>query len=279
MPSEGLPAAQFRGRIGIDVSRVEPERPVCVRRQLRARAGPPREGERDAYTRPIFEARIKSAEIYRTDDKARTWRKVTENNDFMMGHSGTYGWVFGQIRVDPANENTIYTLGLGLNVSRDAGKTFTSLRGMHGDHHGLWIDPKNPAVLYNANDGGFYLSPGCAARRGATPLAAGGAQFYNVTLDTGSPVRAYGSMQDYGSRRGVVDLSKGRDKIPAVEWSNAPGGEGSHHAIDPANNDLVYSHGFYGNFTREDLAASGRGRRARADRGGRAQDAAAGVPA
>ena len=86
---------------------------------------PPSEGERDAYTRPIFEARIKSAEVYRTDDKGKSWRKVTENNDFMVGHSGTYGWVFGQIRVDPTDENTIYTLGLNLNVSRDAGKTFT----------------------------------------------------------------------------------------------------------------------------------------------------------
>ena len=60
----------------------------------------------------------------------------------MTGHSGTYGWVFGQIRVDPTDENTIYSLGLGLNVSRDAGKSFTELRGMHVDHHGLWIDPQ-----------------------------------------------------------------------------------------------------------------------------------------
>ena len=35
-----------------------------------------------------------------------------ETNDFMPQHSGTYGWVFGQIRVDPTDENTIYTLGL-----------------------------------------------------------------------------------------------------------------------------------------------------------------------
>ena len=59
----------------------------------------------------------------------------------------------------------------------------------------------------------------------------------------------------------MVDLSKGRDRIPAVDWSNAPGGEGSHHAIERANNDIVYSHGFYGNFTREDVGqpAAGRG--------------------
>ena len=105
---------------------------------------PPRDGERDAYGRPIQESRIRAAEIYRTDDQGSSWRKVSAHDDFMTQHSGTYGWVFGQIRVDPTDENTIYTMGLNLNVSRDAGKTFTTLRGMHGDHHGLWIDPGSP---------------------------------------------------------------------------------------------------------------------------------------
>jgi photosystem II stability/assembly factor-like uncharacterized protein len=256
--NEGLPAAQFRGRIGLDVARSNPNVVYAFVDNYEP-GRPPREGERDAYTRPIFEGRIKSAEVYRSDNKGRTWRKVTENNDVMMGHSGTYGWVFGQIRVDPTDENTIYTLGLGLNVSRDAGKTFTTLRGMHGDHHGLWIDPASPAVLYNVNDGGFYRSAD-AGKTWTYDVSAGGSQFYNVTLDNSTPIWAYGSIQDYGSRRGVVELSKGRDRIPAVAWSNAPGGEGSHHAIERSNNDIVYSHGFYGNFTREDVAQSAAGR-------------------
>jgi photosystem II stability/assembly factor-like uncharacterized protein len=249
--SQGLPAATFRGRIGLDVSRSNPNVLYAFVDNY-DEGRPPREGERDAYSRLINESRIKGAEIYRSDDKARTWRKVTETNDFTMNHSGTYGWVFGQMRVDPTDENTIYTMGLGLHVSRDAGRTFTELRGMHSDHHGLWIDPKAPATLYNANDGGFYRSVD-GGRTWAYDAAAGGVQFYNVTLDSSTPPWAYGSVQDYGSRRGTVDSSKGRDSIPAVAWSNAPGGEGSHHAIDPTNNNLVYSHGFYGNFTREDL--------------------------
>jgi photosystem II stability/assembly factor-like uncharacterized protein len=256
--NDGLPAAQFRGRIGIDVARSNANVVYAFVDNYEP-GRPPRDGERDAYSRPISESRIKSAEIYRSDDKGRTWRKVSDNNEFMTGHSGTYGWVFGQIRVDPTDENTIYTLGLGLNVSRDAGKSFTVLRGMHGDHHGLWIDPANPAVLYNANDGGCYRSTD-AGKTWAYDVAAGGIQFYNVTLDNSTPVWAYGSIQDYGSRRGVVDLSKGRDRIPAVAWSNAPGGEGSHHAIERSNNDIVYSHGFYGNFTREDVGQSAAGR-------------------
>ena len=96
--------------------------------------------------------------------------------------------------------------------------------------------------------------------------SAAGAQFYNVTLDTSSPLWAYGSIQDHGSRRGRIDVSKGRGAIAPVAFENAPGGEGTNHAIDPANPNIVYSHGFYGNFSRTDLgapppaAAAGRGR-------------------
>ena len=261
--NEGLPAPQFRGRIGIDIAQSNPNVLYAFLDNY-APGRPAREGERDAYGRPIFEGRIKAAEIYRTDDKGKSWRKVSESNEFMTNHSGTYGWVFGQIRVDPTDENTIYSLGIGLNVSRDAGKSFVELRGMHGDHHGLWIDPKKPSTLYNANDGGFYSSED-SGKTWKFAVSAGGAQFYNVTLDNSTPVWAYGSIQDHYSWRGRVDLSAGRDKIPAQRWVSAPGGEGSYQAIDPANADVVFSHGFYGNFTRTNqaevaAAAAARGR-------------------
>jgi photosystem II stability/assembly factor-like uncharacterized protein len=256
--SQGLPPPQFRGRIGLDIARSNPN-VLCAFIDNYDVGRAAKEGERDAYGRPITEARIKAAEVYRTDDKGATWRKVTESNEFMSGHSGTYGWVFGQIRVDPTDENTIYTLGLGLHVSRDAGKTFTTLRGMHGDHHGLWVDPRRPATLYNANDGGFYISED-AGKSWKHATTAGGTQFYNVTVDTSTPPWAYGSIQDDGSRRGQIDISSGRDRIPAVAWTSAPGGEGSYQSIDPANANIVYSHGFYGNFTRTDVSALGAAR-------------------
>jgi len=260
----GLPAPQYRGRIGIDIARSNPS--VLYAFVDNYEPGrPPRAGERDSYERPIVEPRIKAAEIYRTDDKGVTWRKVSESDAFMAGHSGTYGWVFGQIRVDPRDDKTIYTLGLSLNVSHDAGKTFASIRGPHGDHHGLWIDPTNPSTLYNANDGGIYTSTDA----GATwrfAVSAGGSQFYNVSLDNSAPAWAYGSIQDIGSRRGKVDVSGGRNRIPAVEWTAAPGGEGSYQVIDPENPNIVYSHSFYGNFTREDLSIpQPAGRRGRAN--------------
>ena len=274
--NQGLPAPQFRGRIGIDVALSNPNVLYAFVDNYEEGRGP-QPNERDAYGRPITNGRIKAAEVYRTADKGRTWTKVSESNDYMIEHSGTYGWVFGQIRVDPKDANTIYTLGLALNRSTDGGKTFQRVQGtstsnvdgsatggVHGDHHGLWIDPVETNKLYNANDGGVYHTLD-GGQTWSFAVSAAGAQFYNVALDNSRPATwAYGSIQDHGSRRGRIDLSKGRNTIPAVAWEGAPGGEGSNHAIDPTNPDIVYSHGFYGNFSRTDLsipqAARGRGR-------------------
>ena len=250
--NEGLPAPQFRGRIGLDVSRTNPNVLYAfVDCYEIAREGKP--GEVDAYGRPKA-AVIKGAQVYRTDDKGRTWRMVSEADEFMERLAGTYGWVFGQIRVDPTDENTIYVMGLGLNVSRDGGKTFKELEGMHGDHHALWIDPDNPRFLVNGNDGGVVVSydRGENWRQFLNNLPA--VQFFNVSYDMETPFHVYGSIQDHGSRRGIVDLRRGRDSIPAQPFESAPGGEGSRHAIDPVDTNIIYSAGFYHNVSRSDLS-------------------------
>ena len=278
--NQGLPAAEHRGRIGIDISRSNPDTLYALLDNYEIGRVPP-PGSRDAYGRPMPEGAgfIKGADVYRSDDGGRTWRQTSRFNDettqYLERHSGTYGWVFGQIRVDPTSAETIYIMGVPLSVSRDGGRTFTRVGGqsvsnvdgsptggVHGDHHGLWIDPANPKVIYNANDGGFYMTAD-GAENWVFAVSAAGAQFYNVAVDTSSPFWAYGSIQDHGSRRGRVDIARGRGAVPAVAWENAPGGEGSNHAIDPSNPNIVYSHGFYGNFSRTDLAATppeGRGR-------------------
>ena len=267
--SKGLPAPRFRGRIGIDIARSSPDILYAFIDNYEI-GREPQPQERDAYGRSITNARIKAAEVYRSDDRGASWRKVSTGD--MINHSGTYGWVFSQIRVDPKNPDVVYTMGLGLNRSTDGGKTFSDVDGpaatnvvgdqsggrVHGDHHGLWIDPADTNKLYNANDGGFYHSED-GGKTWKFAVTAAGAQFYNLAVDTSTPAWVYGSIQDHGSRRGQIILSNGRDKIPAVKWENAPGGEGSNHAIDPGNN-VIYSHGFYGNFSRTDLAAQARAR-------------------
>ena len=260
--NEGLPAPDKRGRIGIDIARSNPNVLYAfVDNYEIARQAKP--GELDAYGRQR-QGTIKGAEIYRSDNKGQTWRRVSESGSFMEGAAGTYGWVFAQIRVDPNNENVIYFMGLGLNQSTDGGKTYRSLRGMHGDHHALWIDPSNSDTLINGNDGGVVISYdfGRTWRQFLDNLPV--VTFFNVAFDNGAPLRVYGSVQDHGSYRAVVDLSRGRDRIPTQAFQATLGGEGSTHAIDTSDNMTVYASSFYGNLDRADLSkpapAGARGR-------------------
>ncbi|WP_346860444.1 hypothetical protein [uncultured Draconibacterium sp.] len=250
--NSGLPLPQFRGRIGIDLCKAQPSTLYAfVDNYEKLEEDNKLNETEDAYGRPSS-GRIKGATVYRSDDSGENWKQVSEQNSYMEGMSGTYGWVFGQLRVDPVNPDKLYTLGLYLNVSEDAGKTFKTLDGMHMDHHGLWIDPDNTNYLVNVNDGGVAISYDGEHFRtfyDNLPLV----QFYNVGMDMAEPFHVYGSIQDHFSFRGQVNLGEGRNSIPAVEFESAPGGEGSNHVIHPDNPDIVYSAGFYGTISRTEM--------------------------
>jgi photosystem II stability/assembly factor-like uncharacterized protein len=253
--NEGLPAPNLRGRIGIDIAVSNPKVLYAYvdNYEIAYKAKP---GELDSYNRQRRDV-IKGATVYRSDNSGTSWKQVSgltpEQKTFMERHSATYGWVFGQIRVDPNDENTIYTMGIQLNQSTDGGKTFKSLRGPHADHHGLWIDPANSNYLLNVQDGGVTIS----YDRGKSwkypieelPLA----QFYNVAYDFSTPFRVFGSIQDHHSFYGPVDLSRGRDRVLATEFKNILGAEGSTHAVSPADNNTIYSSTYYGALARAEV--------------------------
>lgn len=257
--TEGLPIPEVTGRVGIDLCATQPNVVYAFIDNYTAAEAQPQEGETDSYGRPSSGA-IKGAQVYRSDDGGATWRMTSQDDRYMRGLCATYGWVFGQMRVDPNNPDTIYVMGLALNRSDDSGHTFRRLGRMHGDHHALWIDPENSDFLVNGNDGGICMSydGGVRWREFLDNLPA--VQFYNVGFDYAEPFNVYGSIQDHGSRKGAVDLSRGRDRIRATDWVGAPGGEASTHQIDPDDPNIVYSAGFYGSISRTNIGTGDRHR-------------------
>jgi len=254
----GLPPLEKTGRIGLDIAQSNPN----VLYAFVDNHNPGRmaeEGERDAYGRTKIGRVIKGAEVYRTDDKGETWHKVSPDDRMMEGFCGTYGWVFGQIRVDPNDENTLYIMGVPLAKSTDGGKSFQRLSysGLHGDHHGIWIDPSDSNYVINVNDGGVNVSydGGEIWRNFHTnhPLV----QFYNVAYDMEKPFNVYGSVQDHGTYKGNVAHNMPRQRRgPAravTHWESAPGGEGTHVAVHMENSNVIYSSSFYGRLRRSEF--------------------------
>jgi len=268
--NEGLPTPEHRGRIGLATTPSVPgslyalvDNYELVELEEDEQRGEENEegGETDSYGREK-QREIKGATIYRSFDHGSTWERVSEENRFMRGLSATYGWVFGQVRADPVNADRVYVMGLGLNVSDDGGKTFRSLRGMHGDHHALWIDPANTDYLVNGNDGGLAVSYDGGKNWRTSTHTLPAVQFYNLAVDMDEPFHIYGSIQDHGSRVGTAPSnSGGRRRFgrgSAGEWQSASGGEASFHAVDPTDSSVLYSEGFYGSIERTDLTTGER---------------------
>ncbi len=249
----GLPESKYMGRTGIDIARSNPDVIYAFVDNYEI-AFQAEQGEMDEYDRPKKDI-IKGATVYRSDDAGESWKQVsglTEvSKKYMSGHSGTYGWVFGQVRVDPNDENRVYTLGLWINVSTDGGATFKPIMDkIHVDQHGMWIDPGNSNYILTAHDGGISVS----YDRGENwrnlikelPLA----QFYNVEYDMSEPFRVFGSIQDHHSFYTPVDLSEGRDKISPGDWDYTLGAEGSTIVVDRRDNNTIYASLFYGKLAR-----------------------------
>lgn len=256
----GLPQPQHRGRIGLDLCLTKPNVVYAFIDNYDLAEEQPEGNETDSYGRPKSKV-INGAQVYRSDDSGASWKMVSQSNPYMRRLSSTYGWVFGQIRVDPNDENTIYVMGLALNVSNDGGKNFRRLGGMHGDHHALWINPADSRYLVNGNDGGINISYDSGKNWRLFTDQIPAVQFFNVMYDMDTPFHVYGSIQDHGSRRGVVAIRQNRDgsrQVRPVEWEFAPGGEGSSHAIDPTDANTVYSAGFYGQISRTELDSNSR---------------------
>jgi photosystem II stability/assembly factor-like uncharacterized protein len=249
----GLPESKYMGRTGIDLARSNPDMVYAFVDDYEV-AFQAMEGELDSYGRPKKDV-IKGATIYRSDDAGNTWEQVSglteETKKYMSGHSGTYGWVFGQIRVDPNDENRVYTLGLWINVSSDGGATSEPiLEKIHADQHGMWIDPDNSNYILAAHDGGISVTydKGENWRNLIEELPL--AQFYNIEYDMHEPFRVYGSIQDHHSFYSEVDLSDGKDRISPTRWDFTLGAEGSTHVVDPRDHNTIFASLFYGKLAR-----------------------------
>ncbi len=257
---KGLPDTRNTGRIGIAVAQSNPNVLFAFVDDHNKKRDPG-ENEFDSYERKVQKVVIGGA-IYRSDDKGENWQKQAEIHDFFKPFSGTYGWVFGQIRVDPKDENEVYAFGVSKGVSRDGGKTWkiweasdTSSDWTHGDNHAMWIDDTNPDRMIVGNDGGVTLTYNGGEKWKNFFDKIPTTQFYTVTYDMETPFNIFGAVQDEGTMSGNVTNSFGQKTDEKLRpWRMAPGGEGTQIQVDPKNSNMVYSSTYYGRLMETDMS-------------------------
>jgi len=185
-----------------------------------------------------------SGGLFRSNDGGATWTRSSGDNEIRQR-----AWYFTHVVADPGNADGVYVLNVTLLKSVDGGKTFTNLHAPHGDHHALWIDPRDPQRMINGNDGGATLSQ----NGGATWTMLDNqptAQFYHVITTTHFPYRLCGAQQD----NSTVCIASRSDRlgITAKDWYEVGGGESGWIAARQDDPDIVFAGSYGGYITRFD---------------------------
>lgn len=208
----------------------------------------------------IFRSSNAGCGVFKTIDGGKIWNQTGLENTFTIG----------RIRVNPKNSDIVYVAATGhewtpnkergLFKTTDGGKNWSNV--LYVDENtgvnDLVLDPKDPNTLYCTtwerirlkwNDPRTYDT---TLNNGIWKSSDGG-KGRNLGYDFSTPFRIFGSIQDHGSYYGVVDLSRGRDRVPVNEFKDILGGEGTSHTMNPVDNNTVYASNFYGTLARAEL--------------------------
>ncbi len=212
--TSGLPGGSNVGRIGISVCASQPDVLFAIY------------ADDSAY----FDG------IYKSTNGGDSWNAVNDGDLSNMYRS--FGWWFGNIRVDPSDPNHVIALGLPAYRSTNGGNSWSETgNNMHVDHHALAFAPSQPGRIYEGNDGGIYRSDNGASSWSKLydqPTS----QFYAIGIDYQNPQRLYGGTQDNGTLR---TWTGGTD-----DWELIHGGDGFYTLIDPTNSNVIYAEYQYG---------------------------------
>lgn len=177
--------------------------------------------------------------LFVSNDAGKNWNRISKDHRLVQR-----AWYYIEVFADPQNENIVYVLNSPGLKSIDGGKTWTNIRGTHGDYHQLWINPNNNKNMVIANDGGAAIT----FNNGATWSAQNTqptAQMYRVNADHLFPYNVYGGQQDNSSVM-IASRNTSGFSIGDKNWSASAGGESAFLAFNPDDPKYVMGGSYQG---------------------------------
>jgi photosystem II stability/assembly factor-like uncharacterized protein len=136
------------------------------------------------------EAKGANGGLYRTADGGTTWTLVNSSQALRARP-----FYFNKVFVNPKDENEVYVTELAFHHSTDGGRTFRNLATPHGDNHVVWINPDEPKIMIETNDGGANITQD-GGRSWSTQMNQPTAELYMLDADDQFPYRMVAPQQD-----------------------------------------------------------------------------------
>lgn len=183
----------------------------------------------------LIEAPASEGGVYRSDDRGVTWSQVT---DFQPIRNRPF--YYTNLHADPQNPDILWGMAEGHWKSEDAGQTWQAQRVPHGDNHDLWINPDDPDIMIQSNDGGANVSFNGGAswsEQHNQPTA----ELYQVDVSDGFPYRLYAGQQDNTTISVPSFPESSRPGRPESHWEEVGGCETGPAVPKPGDPDIVYA--------------------------------------
>lgn len=165
---------------------------------------------------------------YKTTNGGATWTTLP-----IFGLSqGNFAWYFGQIRVNPSNDNEVWILGVTSEYSLDGGQNWQSGEAsgfIHADKHDLrW---KSDGTKIMATDGGLYaFNASMQDWQDIENIPCN--QIYRVGINPNTVGTYYVGVQDNGTNYGSYQNPS--------SWVHYFGGDGFQSRFDPNDANTWY---------------------------------------
>jgi photosystem II stability/assembly factor-like uncharacterized protein len=185
--------------------------------------------------------------LYRSDDRGQSFILVSDKVELV-----NRPFYYTNLDADPQNADILYVNTGRFWKSQDAGKTWQSRSTPHGDNHDMWINPENPDIFIQSNDGGanVTLDGGITwSTQNNQPTA----ELYQVDIDDQYPYWVYAGQQD-NSTIAVPSLPPTPSPAGSMGyWISIGGCETGPAVPKPGNHNIVYANckGRFGRYNKK----------------------------
>ncbi|MGH1434413.1 MAG: WD40/YVTN/BNR-like repeat-containing protein, partial [Lewinella sp.] len=184
----------------------------------------------------LVEAPNKEGGLYKSVDQGASFTQVSD-----FGGLRSRPFYYTNIRVNPQDCEVVYSLATGYYRSDNSGKDWQRMNPPHGDSHDMWINPDNPQLFIQANDGGANVTHN-GGQTWSTQFNQPTAEIYQVEVDDQFPYWLYGGQQDNYTTIAVPSLPPDSRQAAGMGWVINTGGCETGPAVPkPGNHNIVYS--------------------------------------